>query len=256
VASASGERMIHAALWLILGMFALGGIGLWSASVRVTPAERRSRLIKFLSYVFIVYTVVFAAMLSWLLLAAVMLLILAAGVAELRRALQASRPHIGIFGPGIWTAYFFLGAALLLFARYATAEEAVLVYVVVITMDGFSQVSGQLFGRHQIASRVSPGKTLEGLAGGVLMATAASIFLGGLAGLTLAQSAFLGGGVIGAAYAGDLAASWVKRRSGLKDFGTLLPGHGGILDRFDSLLLAGPMSILLLRLLNLRSWPV
>lgn len=247
--------MIHAALWLILGMFALGGVGLGVASIKVTPKERRSRLIKFVSYVFIVYAVVCAAMLSSLLLAAVMLLILAVGAIELGRALQASRPHAGIFEPCIWTAYLLLSAALLLFARYATSEEAVLVYVVVITMDGFSQVSGQLFGRHQIARRLSPGKTLEGLAGGVLMATAACFYLGGLAGLTLAQSAILGSGVLGAAYAGDLAASWVKRRTGLKDFGTILPGHGGILDRFDSLLLAGPTSILLLRLLKLRSWP-
>ena len=75
-----------------------------------------------------------------------------------------------------------------------------------------------------------------------------------MAGLTLMQSTILGGGAIVAAYAGDLAASWVKRRSGLKDFGTMLPGHGGVLDRFDSLLVAGPMSILLLRLFNLRNW--
>jgi phosphatidate cytidylyltransferase len=240
--------MIHAALWLLLGMFALGALGLTAASIKVPSAERRRRLIKFVSYVFIVYAVVFAAQLSWLLLVAVMLLILALGLTELRRASQAS--------PLIWIAYLALGAALLLFARYATSEEAVLVYVVVVTFDGFSQVSGQLFGRHQIAPRVSPGKTLEGLAGGVLMAAAACLYLGRLAGLTLAQSAILGSAVLGAAYAGDLAASWVKRRSGLKDFGTLLPGHGGILDRFDSLLLAGPMSILLLRLLQLRSWPV
>ena len=245
--------MIHAALWLLLGMFALGGVGLSAASIRVTPAERRSRLIKFVSYIFIVYAVVFAAMLSSLLLVAVMLLILAVGATELGRALQASRP---ISQRRIWTAYLFLGAALLLFARYATSEEAVLVYLVVVTFDGFGQVSGQLFGRHQIAPRVSPGKTLEGLAGGVLMATAACIYLGRLAGLTLVQSAILGGAALCAAYAGDLAASWVKRRSGLKDFGSILPGHGGILDRFDSLLLAGPMSILLLRLLKLRSWPV
>ena len=229
-------------------MFALGAVGLAVASIKVTPAERRIRFIKFVSYVFIVYAVVFAALLSSLLLLGVMFLILAIGAAELRRASQAS--------PLIWAAYIFLGAALLLFARYATSEEAVLVYVVVVTFDGFSQVGGQLFGRHQIARRVSPGKTLEGLAGGVLMATAACVYLGRLAGLTLAQAAILAGAVLGAAYAGDLAASWVKRRSGLKDFGTILPGHGGILDRFDSLLLAGPMSILLLRLLQLRSWPV
>jgi phosphatidate cytidylyltransferase len=248
--------MIYASLWLVLGMFALGGVGLWVASIKVAPTERRDRLIKFVSYVFIVYTVIFAAMLGWLILATVMLVVLALGVGELGRALKASRPNTGIFEIGIWAGYLLLGAALLLFARYATAEESVLIYVVVITMDGFSQVSGQLFGRRQIARRVSPAKTAEGIAGGVIMATGASVYLGGLAGLSLMQSMILGGGVMIAAFAGDLAASWVKRRSGLKDFGTVLPGHGGILDRFDSLLVAGPMSILLLRLFNLRNWPV
>ncbi len=55
--------MIHAALWLLLGMFALGALGLTLASIRVTPAERRTRLIKFVSYVFIVYAIIAAAML-------------------------------------------------------------------------------------------------------------------------------------------------------------------------------------------------
>ncbi len=129
-------------------------------------------------------------------------------------------------------------------------------YVVVVTFDGFSQVSGQLFGRHQIAPRVSPGKTLEGLAGGVPDGYR-RLHLSRTSGpAAQAQSVILAGAVLCSAYAGDLAASWVKRRSGLKDFGTILPGHGGFLDRFDSLLFAGPMSILLLRLLKLRSWSV
>ena len=58
--------MIYAALWLVLGMFALGGVGLWVASIKVAPTERRDRLIKFVSYVFVVYTVIFAAVLGWL----------------------------------------------------------------------------------------------------------------------------------------------------------------------------------------------
>ncbi|MEO6853214.1 MAG: phosphatidate cytidylyltransferase, partial [Rhodoferax sp.] len=103
-------------------------------------------------------------------------------------------------------------------------------------------VCGKCFGRHRLAARVSPNKTWQGLAGGVLASLAVSAALGGylqLASLPLLLA--LGLLLSLAGVAGDLVFSAAKRRLGIKDFSQLIPGHGGILDRVDSLVLTAPL---------------
>jgi len=118
-----------------------------------------------------------------------------------------------------------------------------LFFVVVLTQ--FNDVAqytwGKLIGRHKVTPKVSPKKTWEGLVGGVLTTTAAAAFLGPyLTPMDMAWSA-LAGAVIGAAgFLGDITISAVKRDLGVKDTGGLIPGHGGILDRVDSLTYAAP----------------
>ena len=101
-------------------------------------------------------------------------------------------------------------------------------------------------GRRKIAPRISPGKTWEGFIGGI--GAAALVVLGiaalfGLGRLEAAIAALLSGPV---ALAGDLLESWVKRRAGAKDSGRVFPGHGGMLDRIDSLLAVAAFVTLLL----------
>ena len=105
----------------------------------------------------------------------------------------------------------------------------------VVMFDAFSQVSGQLIGRHKLMPRISPAKTVEGLVGGVLVTGLAAwwwydaaLLMPPMAYARLVASAVLG------AWLGDTVASWWKRRCGIKDYSTLLPGQGGMLDRFDS----------------------
>jgi phosphatidate cytidylyltransferase len=101
---------------------------------------------------------------------------------------------------------------------------------------------GKLFGRHKITPQVSPKKTWEGFLGGV----ATSLVVAGLIGPFLTPMdwrwAALSGGIIAVAgFLGDITESAFKRDLGVKDAGSLIPGHGGILDRVDSLTYAAPV---------------
>jgi phosphatidate cytidylyltransferase len=103
--------------------------------------------------------------------------------------------------------------------------------------------AGRLWGKHKLAVALSPNKTKEGALGGVgasiLVAVIAFIFVPVSA--SLVKSALLGLLASLAGQIGDLVASAIKRQTGIKDFGNLLPGHGGVLDRFDSFLLIAPL---------------
>lgn len=119
-----------------------------------------------------------------------------------------------------------------------------LLFSVVFVHDTGAYIVGSLLGNHKIAPKISPAKTWEGLLGGFITTIAIlhAIFWYYQKPSSIWQI-FLSAGVITLiATAGDLFESWLKRKASLKDSGTLLPGHGGMLDRFDSLL---PLAVLL-----------
>jgi len=103
---------------------------------------------------------------------------------------------------------------------------------------------GRRFGRHKLAPRVSPGKTWEGFAAGMLAAAAVAAISAPLLGRPLLPWLALGVLVALLSVVGDLVESLFKRRAGLKDSSGLLPGHGGVMDRIDSLAAAGPVFLL------------
>ncbi len=110
--------------------------------------------------------------------------------------------------------------------------------------DSAAYFAGRRFGRRKLAPRLSPGKTWEGFYAALGMAAVIALVSGLLVGLDLAAAAGLIvlGVVTGAvSVVGDLFESWLKRRRGLKDSGALLPGHGGMLDRIDSMTAAAPV---------------
>ncbi len=138
------------------------------------------------------------------------------------------------------TAYVGLPFAALALLRQADngLDWLAVAFLATFATDTSAYVVGSLFGRRRLAPSVSPGKTWEGAIGGLLggfAATLALLHLLNLAAGGLIAAAALGVAIPIAGQAGDLFESWLKRKAGAKDSGSLIPGHGGLLDRLDSL---------------------
>ncbi len=163
-----------------------------------------------------------------------------------------------LLGPWVAAGTIVIGLAglSLLWLRFAvgTGWDGVLFVVLVVwSSDSFAYLAGRALGGAKLAPRISPGKTWSGSAGGLVGAMLAGMVLalllplpfgaepGSAAGRGLAAGLLLGL----VSQAGDLGESAFKRRSGVKDSGRLIPGHGGLLDRLDGLLAAAPVAALL-----------
>ncbi len=133
------------------------------------------------------------------------------------------------------------------------------VFILLWVNDSGAYCCGSLLGRHKLFPRISPGKSWEGSVGGAVFAVAAALVVGHLAehygvndlGLGPVEWAGLGLVVVVFGTWGDLVESLFKRTLGIKDSGNILPGHGGMLDRFDSALLALPAAVVYLYTLTL-----
>jgi phosphatidate cytidylyltransferase len=117
----------------------------------------------------------------------------------------------------------------------------------VVASDVGGYATGVLFGKHLLAPKISPKKSIEGLAGSMIACACAGLILcTSLLHTTWWQGVVFGLAVVASAVLGDLGMSMIKRDLGVKDMGTLLPGHGGVLDRLDSLLPTAPVAWALL----------
>lgn len=184
--------------------------------------------------------------------------------AEIWRARENAILNTAVTLAGI--AYVTIGFTTILFLRNTAAAGpetqswidtggalVLTLFVSVWASDTFAYFTGLSIGTHKLLERVSPKKTWEGAAGGLVGAVAGFVGLSAVLMPPMALVDAIACGVLVGVFGpiGDLAESWLKRDAVIKDSSHIIPGHGGFLDRFDSMLFAAPLVLIYLTIVNL-----
>jgi phosphatidate cytidylyltransferase len=137
--------------------------------------------------------------------------------------------------------------AALMLAEGQGAARVVTFLLIVVMSDTGGYIAGVLFGKHPMAPKISPKKSWEGAAGSLILGTAAGICMAIFAlNVPFWVGIILGVSLVAVGTCGDLIESIIKRDLGIKDMSSFLPGHGGVMDRLDSLLVAAPVAWLIM----------
>ena len=177
------------------------------------------------------------------------------GAAILELFLGARQPFV-LLGHILYGAFYVTLPFVLIVLIYrhvgvAAPDRVFGLLILTWTNDTFAYLFGRKFGKHKLFERVSPNKTWEGTISGTVCTVLLSVLLAYLFPSSFTMSEWIALGVVAGIFAtvGDLVESLLKRSVGAKDSGSLLPGHGGLLDRFDAFLLVVPISWLVLTFL-------
>lgn len=168
--------------------------------------------------------------------------------APLAAACMALKGPRGSIRAGLGVFYLGLPTVTVVWLRGEPGGVALVLWLLLVvwTTDIAAYVAGRSIGGAKLAPAISPGKTWAGLVGGVAAAAVVGAVTSRLAGGAVWIGGAAGAGLAVVAQAGDLFESFMKRRAGVKDSGSLIPGHGGALDRLDGLLWAAPVYALLI----------
>lgn len=183
-------------------------------------------------------------------LAGLALMVIATLVARLRGPVRGFMKDAAASVFTIGYLPLLLSTLTLLLAQPDGHLRVIYYFILVPCSDTGAYAVGSLLGKHKLAPHISPGKTWEGFAGAVVL----TAIVGAIVGPLLIGASWWAGAIIGvllsvSATIGDLVESMIKRDAGLKDMSNLIPGHGGAMDRLDSLLVAAPMAWLSMLLL-------
>ncbi|MDD4107227.1 MAG: phosphatidate cytidylyltransferase [Prolixibacteraceae bacterium] len=230
--------MIRIIYLIILSYFILGGIGFIFINRKKEPEAARRNWIKFITYCVIIHIVFFSIVINPLIFKILAAIIIIMGIYELFNLFRNSDYSKKRFFFLSLIVYCILSSGFIIFSRL-DKELILFSFLVIAIFDSFSQISGQLWGKRKIMPAISPGKTLGGLMGGAVIAVLSSLLFKGLLDISLQKLILTSAGIVIFAFIGDSSASFYKRKYKVKDFNNLIPGHGGFLDRFDSLITGG-----------------
>lgn len=214
----------------------------------LTPARRGDQLALFLSF-FVVLPIHYALLLdAWYGLASIFIPVYAFLILPAVSTLSGdARDFLARSAKVQWglmlAVYSVSYAPALLLLDTGASSALLLVYLIVVVQlsDVFQYVWGKLIGKRRFAPGISPSKTLEGLIGGGLTAIGIGVLLHGLTPFSPLQAAIVSTVIVTAGFFGGFVLSAIKRDLGAKDWGYVIEGHGGVLDRIDSLTFAAPI---------------
>ena len=220
--------------------FILGGLGIVIINRRLTVEFRKKNWLKYVIYLSLFMVILASILINKNLFLGIYIIILSGSIMELLKLGRKPgnypyRNYINFLSLALFSVLTIFFSLFILLPSALIAYT----YVLVVIFDGASQISGQIAGKRKILPFLSPNKTMEGLTGGILITVITSILLHDFTSFSLFQSFVFGLIICITSFLGDLTASAYKRAFGAKDFNNILPGQGGILDRFDSFLASG-----------------
>jgi phosphatidate cytidylyltransferase len=230
--------LMNLVIWAIVSSYFVIGallIVLINRKTKDLPAAKE-RWIKYAVYIAIVTIIVIATEYPLPFKLLIMAIVLIGG-SEL---VAAGSKHWIVLVPAL-AIYALFSFGFYQYGIQSERPQLLAVYILVFVFDGFSQLSGQLFGKHRFMPKISPNKTAEGLIGGFALTLVTGLIVQPYLEMTLLQTLVFSTGIALAAFGGDVLASVYKRLVDIKDYSRLLPGHGGFLDRFDSYIAAGAL---------------
>lgn len=227
---------------IIFVLFVIGGLGFLIINRKLSPAGKKGNWIKYFTYLLIVIIVLGSILINKKIFIGLIICISSVGIMEMMLIGKKSDVDHSL-NRFILISLSVFSIILLCFFLFVLLPETIIAYtfIIVLVFDGASQIIGQLAGKNQIVPEISPNKTWEGFIGGMVIAIITSVLLHKSGNFTISQSLVFGLLVCWSSFAGDLLASRFKRMLGAKNFSNILPGHGGMFDRFDSFLSSGAM---------------
>jgi phosphatidate cytidylyltransferase len=235
--------MMHPIVYYTILFAIAGAIGMAVANRKAEKKVRKGRWLKYSMYILITGTVI--ASIGYHFFDWVAVIIVFISLIEL--TMHHIKKKVTVIKALSATLIFLIVAAgFTLYANVFDSPFLLFIYFQVLVFDGFCQVTGQLWGKRQLAPSISPTKTVEGLVGGWICCIVAAMLAASWIDVSILKAAMYGLLTGLSAFCGDLSASYYKRKLQIKDYSNWLPGQGGFLDRFDSLLVTGLVYYLLI----------
>ena len=234
---------MHPIVYYIIIFLMIGAIGMSIGNKKADSKVKGQRWLKYFTYIFITGAVVLGIFYDFIFL--VSIVIVTASLLELLKV-NYFQNKVSLF-QGIMSFIVFavIATGFILFIRQFHFSFLLFIYFQVLVFDGFCQITGQIFGKHMLAPKISKAKTVEGLEGGWVFCLFAAMLAANWVSISVPVAVLYGILTGLSSFAGDMLASWYKRKVNVKDYSNWLPGQGGFLDRFDSFLMSGVIYYLL-----------